>query len=525
MTHEQAVRTVVGLVPDIEKRGAAEVLLEHARREDVTPAQLEKLAQVYNTLRTVSHIDNADISERGTRVPLVDVPELVVGYATGLDTEKAAMAPRARPTHDARTVDLRHALRSDALCGPAPHGIEKAASASPAELWDEMTEEDAVNAVVELEWDLREEMSKHAAAVMANSPRGEDGEIDLAPAERDALHLQPRQAVAQARAWLQKYAGANRLELAATTAVGIRPRAFPVRTAAGDAMAALAEAIGMRDVIVKMAVSTASVAGNDSSPDIRDLLSGMREAKHEREASSGGGGVATAEAEEEEGERDISTLMEEARDQGLTSGTGSGGGTPTDYDSGGGGGGGGGGGDVATARSAPPSAPPAAKEDGGASVAAVLAALTAPVTAAGEVVGDAASRSVEALNSVLGADRTNKRQMSVDTSVEDIRRTINLRRMIGTDPVLKEADPREVLEIYNSIVRLHPEAADDMSSLRLLLREAVSYEGLTLDAQKQLSEISRNSAQGEALMADNEAKRYATSAPKMLPNVNAKSKD
>jgi hypothetical protein len=47
-----------------------------------------------------------------------------------------------------------------------------------------------------------------------------------------------------------------------------------------------------------------------------------------------------------------------------------------------------------------------------------------------------------------------------------------------------------------------------MAALRLILREAVSYEGLTLDSQKLLSEIRRNSEQADELSDINEKSRY-----------------
>jgi len=92
--------------------------------------------------------------------------------------------------------------------------------------------------------------------------------------------------------------------------------------------------------------------------------------------------------------------------------------------------------------------------------------------------------------------------------VEDIKRAMAIRRLIGTDPVLKEADPKVVLEVYNSVTARNPQLAGDMAALRLILREAVSYEGLTLDSQKLLSEIRRNSEQADELSDINEKSRY-----------------
>jgi len=150
----------------------------------------------------------------------------------------------------------------------------------------------------------------------------------------------------------------------------------------------------------------------------------------------------------------------------------------------------------------------------------VLNAIGAPVRAAGKTVSDATSYAQNKLDRIVSKDRTNKDQMRSDMDVEDVRRAIGLRRMIGTDPVLRESDPRDVLEIYNAISRTNPEIVHNMPALRLLLREAVSYEGLTLDSQKQLTDIRANASKSENQEADNLKRRYTTSG---VSDVKAKS--
>jgi hypothetical protein len=133
---------------------------------------------------------------------------------------------------------------------------------------------------------------------------------------------------------------------------------------------------------------------------------------------------------------------------------------------------------------------------------------TAPIRAVNDVAITASGKVNDLLNSITSKERTNKAQRNTDLSVEDVRRAINIRRMIGTDAVLKEADPREVLEIYNSVARLNPDIAHNMPAMKLLLREAVSYEGLTLDAQKQLTDIRKGTGESEAKEYDNDRRRY-----------------
>ena len=149
----------------------------------------------------------------------------------------------------------------------------------------------------------------------------------------------------------------------------------------------------------------------------------------------------------------------------------------------------------------------AAKTSGGAA-GKIWGAATAPVRAVGDVAITASNKAHDLLNSITTKERTNKAQRNTDLSVEDVRRAINIRRMIATDDVLREADPREVLEIYNSVSRLNPEIAHNMPAVKLLLREAVSYEGLTLDAQKQLTDIRKGTGESEAKEYDNDKRRY-----------------
>lgn len=509
MTHDSAVRTIVSLVPDIEKSGsAADVLSEYARKEDLPPAQLEKLAQVYNTLRTVSHIEKA--ADRGSSVDLLDVPTLVVGYALGMDREKQALAPRSESSHDVGQVDLMAALRND-IAGPrVPKHIEKAASTPMRTI----TREQLLDEVIDLEIDARMEMSKFAQEVLRLSPRDSDGAIDISGAERDSILVRGVTMTKQAGDWLDQLAAAGRFSLVhCDYDAQLSKRAFSnVAGLAGAAMVALTDSTHLRSVMIKLASAgpaepsplddagggtatgpdpaqvtaqlQADVASNPAlldDPEFVQVLtdSGIDVESLRPTAPAAPGGAADA--------------------MGAIRGSGPGGLPPnppvddpepkTDKDKG--------------SKGSTDS-----KTSSGLSLGSILGAVKAPISAAAGGIRDAASQADSLLTDITSKERTNKAQQRTDLSVEDVRRAINIRRMIGTDPVLREADPRAVLEIYNSIARLNPDIASNMASMKLLLREAVSYEGLTLDSQKQLTDIRKGTSDAEAKEFDNNKRRY-----------------
>lgn len=139
-----------------------------------------------------------------------------------------------------------------------------------------------------------------------------------------------------------------------------------------------------------------------------------------------------------------------------------------------------------------------------------LAGLAAsPLAAAADSVSTAANMANTALTNITGKDRVNTAQRRTDMSTSDIVRTIMVRRMLATDPILREADPRAVLEVYNAIAKLHPDVANDPQRLRLVLREAASYDGLTLDSQKQLADTRKSEEDASAKARENSRSQYS----------------
>lgn len=485
MTHDSAVRTVVNLVPDIEKRGAEVVLTEYATREDLPPAQLEKLAQVYNTLRTVSHIDHAADDARGQTVPLVDVPTLVVGYATGLNHEKAAAGPHSFSTHDPRTVDLAAAMRREA-------NLEKAAAQvtdQPAKVHETfkqaVSREQLQDALLTLEVDLEDEMSKLASEIFTAAPRVGDWHFqrDISEFEQEALQYQPPAAVKAAGAFMEKFAAPHRTKLLRFAYdVRVPQRAYDIGHALGQKFAELAKAASTLEVLIKMAAkasdgTTVEDHPVDSDEDVRDIFDVPKPQKPDKAE------VDAAQAALDKVESS-STPAQPAPGSGGPPRAGGGDNKPT--------------GDKRS------TSDPGNKQES----ISLMDLLGKPVAAVAGATQAAADKAEGVITGITSKPRLNKAQISADVSVEDIKRAMAIRRLIGTDPVLKEADPKVVLEVYNSVTARNPQLAGDMAALRLILREAVSYEGLTLDSQKLLSEIRRNSEQADELSDINEKSRY-----------------
>ena len=537
MTHDSAVRTVLNLVPEIEKRGASQVLTDYATKEDLPVAQLEKLAQVYNTLRTVSHIDHADESERGATVSLLDVPNLVVGYATGIGQEKAAHGPHSFSSHDISRVDLNRSLRREL------GGVEKAASqasGAPSEVNANyklaVDREQTSNALLLIEVDIEDEMAKLAGEIFAMSPLVGDSlfDRDISDAEEEALYHQPESAVKAAGDYMERFAAPHRSKL--TRFTYDRPlakRAYALEHALGEKFALLAKSAATLEVITKMATTIKEqqeIAGKSPDEDDPTLVLTQNPSGEvvETEISPamqqwmlGGGPPPKVDKGKTDPERDGADEDDEAGGEGeepplsaddrlraaegLSASTDAppaeGGAGPEQQEKGksqSGKGSGGGTGDGAKTNAKP-----------GVTGSDLLSAVAAPFAAAGSAVRGAATKADDMLSKVVSKERQNKAQLASDMSVEDIRRAMNVRRLIGTDPVLREADPKEVLEVYNSVAARNPEIAGDMAAMRLILREAVSYEGLTLDSQKLLTEIRRNAEQADEAADSNERRRYA----------------
>lgn len=460
MTHDSAVRTIVSLVPEIEKKGAEAVLLDYAEGDNMPPAQLEKLAQVFNTLRTLDHIDKQASAERGKAVSLIDVPQLVLDYVSRTKQEKSAAPIASRvSTHNPSTIDLMSAVRFD-----APQ--IKAASAPEAPTKRRLTKKEAEALAIEMEIDARFAMEKIATELLTKLPRMADGSIDISSALSDARPHCNDEVLKKAVDWLKSASAAPLIGVKMDTP--ITKRAFAMNGECGKLLVEFNYEFASRELMKKLAAQVdQNIPPQQDTPealnrDLENLLLEMNIDPGDEEPAKRPSFV------KDQGEESVNNNQGEGKPRATTT-------TPTTSNSG---------------------------------VSKVLKAIGAPIRATGDAITQTENVAKSQIDRVVGRERFNNDQLRSDVDVEDIRRAIGIRRMIGTDPVLRESDPREVLEIYNAIARTNPEIVTNMPALRLLLREAVSYEGLTLDSQKQLTDIRQNSTKSEAQEAENLKRRY-----------------
>ena len=495
MTHDSAVRIVVKMVPEIEKKGAEAVLTDYAKKEDLPPAQLEKLAQVLNTLMTVSHIEKA--ADRGSSTYLVDVPTLVTSYAIGHEPTKAARAAVSHDTsHDIATVDLLTAMRQ-AVAGPKPvREIEKAAYVAVEKTF---THQDLADAALELEVESMLALEKLASSILRTA-RGVNGVVDLALAEEEACHSLDSHWVKKACDWLQGNVK-NTVFLRHDHTQALTKRAFAAGVRNGKSLVEFVHAFVTRDLMLKAAMYIGDEPNPGNTVTLDDNLNALIQAR--LSANTEGKQKAQEESErnavgaddEYEGDDDAPRAPREAKPKSERRNDERSDNEPRQS---------GGGKNKSSKGDSESTESPARflKTIGGAAM--------VPVRGTAEVINNTAAAADRLIGNITSKERSHSAQKYTDVSVEDIRRSINLSRMIGTDPVLREADPRQVLEVYNAIARANPELASNMPSLKLLLREAVSYEGLTLDAQKQLADIRKSTSESESKEQENDKRRYST---------------
>ena len=88
----------------------------------------------------------------------------------------------------------------------------------------------------------------------------------------------------------------------------------------------------------------------------------------------------------------------------------------------------------------------------------------------------------------LLGDSRNKPQEQVDSAMMDTRHTALLQNLLTTDEILSEADPEQVVNLYNTIRQQAPELAADGNVMRVLLRSAIQHDGIDPFALKGIIE-------------------------------------
>lgn len=493
MQHQEAIRVIRKLGPELTKQAAESVLLRYAESEDLAPAQLEKLAQAYNMVRQLSHIDASD--DRGSTCHQIDTPGLVKTYVGGTSKAASSLTVVENATHDAGSVDLLLELRRE-MAPP----LTKAASEQPGAL--EIThpsvpapspESDVrytISQFKEAAWEAKVDFYMVADEVLKMASC-EGRTLQLAQAELDASRQMKPVYVAEALNWLEKYAAQQKLSRLLSRHEGpIKVAAFNITTPLADKVVELASAFVTTTLFHKVANARGiaiedmptsgrveETVSDSTMGDVMDML--------DREVPD-----APPPTEPRSFNPPPSEETHYAREE-------------EDRSSGGGGRG------KKKKKSGQDSKDSDSGKSNGHWLASIISGATKPISATADTVGAAAAGAKGALGAVTGKERVHSEQVKLDADIMDIKRSILIRRLAASDPVLRDMPLKDVLDTYNAIAESNPEAAANPRRVLLAMREAASYEGITLDAQKSLGDVRGAAAKTEAQEAENTKRRYS----------------
>lgn len=460
MNQQQVIAALQTLLPDIRESGdPGGTLIKYARAKRLPNAQFEKLAQVFNTLRTISHFSKNG-STRGDSFDILDVPELLKSYGAVPDVpmRKAASVALADPV-SFRVPDftsrgaptLKAASEEAAPVESEPllaHNIlaKQAAERKRIELHLSMLDEIKSDALFNVR-DSHEKLANFCRvkdpecfATMEQDAMGMFGDHDTVKAAFDKLEV----AFKHMRIPIRTVKRASELKH--------RPALGYDRTGAGDLLTNLFYSRSIADGAVAMMEQVKSGA----------VGVGVNAPPAPAPTSNGPG---------------PSKLLDEV---GRGSAKGPELGKPV--------------GDIAGAM--------------------ITGVGGLAKTLAGTAEGS--DKSMVALTDALDPDQRNIQKMR-DDAVSHIRDTSTLQRLILNDPIISSADPTTVISLYNSIHRSNPALAQDPNALSYALREALQYEGIPLHERDTLLKQRTSEAQGIAADKANRDSRYAP--PSLLDNV------
>lgn len=428
------------------KRGASaeDAIIKLATDQNLAPAAVEALGQLFNTAKTVSFLDKA--ASRGATFKILDVPGLVSRYLTMKPVSTATKTASAEPLWEAEWDEvgtLPSVLRSlvqDAdpvleTSMPAANILAKRASAP-------LASQDVVKAaqmvLSQREFDLQEDARKVLQQIHAKVA---GCTISFSEVEADALLLHGdkiKPAVEQAA----RFCKASHLSVERADGPGARRLVIdteqmqPLFLKLAEIQTKLAQVrgeMGQMESLAKESAATATQkAPSSTKPTSPDLYDPPRE-----EGDAGDKGS----------ER--------------PSGGKSPGGKPSRPSGGGGG--------VAS----PPSG--GGKGGGGAGAKSVLddASKWLSEGPAGKLTDKYLAHAEKVLLSP-----SNSGQKLVDDSAQDYEQTSMLQKLLLTDEVLADADPERVAEIYNTFRATMPSLAADPNVMRVALRSALQHDGI-----------------------------------------------
>lgn len=103
----------------------------------------------------------------------------------------------------------------------------------------------------------------------------------------------------------------------------------------------------------------------------------------------------------------------------------------------------------------------------------------------------------------------NKAQEKVDTEALDTQAGLTLARLMQSDPILSEAEPDLINEIFTTLRDTDPKFVQDPARLRMALREAIQYGAIPMHTLKEMTDIRKSRAQAEDTEATSNKRKYS----------------
>lgn len=474
MEHRAATEEVIRLIPDMAKSSPEQVLIKRAMDLKWAPAQLMKVAQVYNTCSTL----HAQTIDRNSMPQLVDTSAVVNDYVnqSGRSSLKVASSfLSGEPAEESALQKVASIL--DETPGDVPYVWSEAPVKSAAQ-------ERAVDPKLARRWAV-EDFTKSAHQVMRR--------VDAIVDQRRAYRATMDKAASELRTSLRAGDDAVFIDLERD---GRACREPGMVKQALDQLEAIAKEAGASVMRFDPTRHTDSILGRDTTGKL-NLLDAVNESfiKYACEFSALEEDLETllkcAAAAPDDADNRLGNLMDKVKDSLLHI-------------------------EDLTKSAAFPEKKPEPEADLTPTKVVYLQNTEAPEKGKGDktpepkltdlgVAPDAMQTIADKVVSVVSPParvmqwasddlggiiegegkkyqaRQAALQRELDGDAVDIKSLHNLRRLMILDEVVAEADPEVAVEAYNSIRRAHPEVANDIGMLRLLMRQAVQHQGLDID--------------------------------------------
>lgn len=504
MDHDKVIKALEALIPQGAKSNPENVIIKYASEQNLAPAQLERIAQMYNVAMTINFMNKS--ASRGDTFQLIDTESLMAKYTDHEDTPKSANIPAEWASwFEVSTMDKAASTFADGL-SEMPDIV---AMAKGMQSGGTVTFENDVaypSLTLDSMWDSfrKESFDKYEVdSVKILIEDSEDNFRKCANKIRDLLQIHGASFsqiandtiksanVGDATSVVDQVAGylnATRCnvtyELTAKSAGLIRDEfnAISIMEEAAQSLESIKAARSYLDMYEKEAFQLGGDAldtlnklqgggsGNKPNKSGKSNKPKDNEGKEKKELK----GPATSDSEEEEEARPSNHKNKDNDNKGKGK------------DSRGGGPGG------------PPGGPPKGTESSNN----FIGSLAQDTMDSGKRIlnpdtyfGDA--NSFDGMLKNISPNKMNSTQRHIDGAVSDVANVTTLQRLLMTDPIISEADPNTVIQLYNTLQRANPEIASDPNVLRFALREAIQYDAIPMHTYKDFVETDQKRQQAD----------------------------